>query len=148
MLCRGEAADQAGSEVEGRPVSSRPAMRRRKPGAAGLVRGRSYQPPVGARFQGGGVPVPRQERRSLLEHIVASGEHIYRYGYGPTLYEAARRAGHSPGGDIMIHGQPNQVPEGYRVKGDWTAGCIAVTNPEVAEIFAHTKIGTEVEIRP
>lgn len=62
--------------------------------------------------------------------------------------EAARRAGHSPGGDIMIHGQPNQVPEGYKVKGDWTAGCIAVTNPEIEEIFAHAAIGTQVEIRP
>ena len=38
------------------------------------------------------LPTPALERRSLLEHIVASGEHIYRYGYGPTLYEAARRA--------------------------------------------------------
>lgn len=66
----------------------------------------------------------------------------------PADRARARAAGVNPGGDIMIHGQPNQVPEGYRVKGDWTAGCIAVTNPEVAEIFAHTKIGTEVEIRP
>ena len=41
-----------------------------------------------------------------------------------------------------------KVADGFKVKGDWTAGCIAVTNPEVAEIFAHTKIGTEVEIRP
>lgn len=32
------------------------------------------------------------ERRSLLEHIVASGEHIYRYGYGHLLHEAARNA--------------------------------------------------------
>ncbi|WP_064746029.1 DUF4350 domain-containing protein [Lysobacter antibioticus] len=37
-------------------------------------------------------PAPALERRSLLEHIVASGEHVYRYGYGPRLYEAARRA--------------------------------------------------------
>ena len=62
--------------------------------------------------------------------------------------EAARRAGHSPGGDIMIHGQPNQIPEGFKVKGDWTAGCIAVTNPEIEEIFAQAAIGIEVEIRP
>ena len=62
--------------------------------------------------------------------------------------EAARKAGHSPGGDIMIHGQPNQVPDGYKVKGDWTAGCIAITNPEIEEIFAHAAIGTKVEIRP
>mgnify|MGYP002651730834 CR=1 FL=1 len=66
----------------------------------------------------------------------------------PQDRKRAKAAGVDPGGDIMIHGQPNQVPEGYRVKGDWTAGCIAVTNAEVAEIFAHAKIGTEVEIRP
>ena len=53
-----------------------------------------------------------------------------------------------PGGDIMIHGQPNQVAEGYKVKGDWTDGCIALTNLEIAELFAHARIGTEVEIRP
>lgn len=62
--------------------------------------------------------------------------------------EAARRAGVDPGGDIMIHGQPDQVPPGFRVKGDWTAGCIAVGNAEIEEIFAHAAIGTEVEIRP
>ena len=60
----------------------------------------------------------------------------------------ARAQGVDPGGDIMIHGQPNQVEEGFRVKGDWTAGCIAVTNAEIRELFAHTQIGTEVEIRP
>lgn len=60
----------------------------------------------------------------------------------------ARADGVDPGGDIMIHGQPNQVAEGFKVRGDWTAGCIAVTNPEIRELFAHTRIGTEVEIRP
>lgn len=62
--------------------------------------------------------------------------------------DAARKAGFDPGGDIMIHGQPNQVADGYKVKGDWTAGCIALTNAEVEEIFAHAAIGTPVEIRP
>ena len=61
---------------------------------------------------------------------------------------AARRAGFSPGGDIMIHGQPNTIPRGYRVKGDWTEGCIAVDDHEIEEIFAMARIGTEVEIRP
>ncbi len=66
----------------------------------------------------------------------------------PRHRAAARRAGVSPGGDIMIHGQPNELPDGFKVKGDWTAGCIAITNDEVAQIFAHAAIGTEVEIRP
>lgn len=62
--------------------------------------------------------------------------------------EAARKGGYDPGGDIMIHGQPNQIAEGFKVKGDWTAGCIALTNAEIEEIFAHAALGTEVEIRP
>jgi lipoprotein-anchoring transpeptidase ErfK/SrfK len=31
---------------------------------------------------------------------------------------------------------------------DWTAGCIAVSNEEVEEIFAAVKIGTPILIRP
>jgi murein L,D-transpeptidase YafK len=60
----------------------------------------------------------------------------------------ASEAGYSPGGDIFIHGQPNALPEGFKLKGDWTAGCIAVTNTEMREIWAVTPIGTKVEIRP
>lgn len=68
----------------------------------------------------------------------------------PRTSDRARAAvaGVSPGGDIFIHGQPNQVPDGYKVPGDWTAGCIAVTDDEITELFAAADIGTEVEIRP
>lgn len=37
-------------------------------------------------------PAPAMERRSLLEHIVASGEHLYRYGYAGSLHAAVRTA--------------------------------------------------------
>ncbi|KAB8196939.1 DUF4350 domain-containing protein [Lysobacter maris] len=37
-------------------------------------------------------PSPLGERRSLLEHVTASGEHIYRYGYAHILYDAVRAA--------------------------------------------------------
>lgn len=60
----------------------------------------------------------------------------------------ARNGGYDPGGDIFIHGQPNQIEDGFRVKGDWTDGCIAIDNHQIAELFAATRIGTEVEIRP
>lgn len=60
----------------------------------------------------------------------------------------ARAGGYDPGGDIMIHGQPNALPEGMVVKGDWTAGCIAVSNAEIREIWAVTDQTTLVEIRP
>jgi murein L,D-transpeptidase YafK len=62
--------------------------------------------------------------------------------------EQAAKTGDSPGGDIFIHGQPNALPDGLKIKGDWTAGCIAVTNAEMREIWAVTPIGTTVEVRP
>lgn len=68
----------------------------------------------------------------------------------PQPDDRARAAagGYSPGGDIFIHGQPNALSEKFKLRGDWTAGCIAVTNPEMREIWAVTPIGTTVEIRP
>lgn len=64
--------------------------------------------------------------------------------------EAARRAGVSPGGAIMIHG----LGKGWGWLGrahrltDWTSGCIAVTNEEIEELWAAIPDGTPVEIRP
>lgn len=60
----------------------------------------------------------------------------------------AEAAGYDPGGDIMLHGQPNSMPVGMKAKGDWTAGCIALTNDQIEEIWRVTQIGTVVEIRP
>ena len=60
----------------------------------------------------------------------------------------ARTLGQSPGGDIFIHGQPNALPEILTLPGDWTAGCIAVSNAEIEEIWRITPNGTTVEIRP
>lgn len=61
---------------------------------------------------------------------------------------AAERLGQSAGGDIMIHGQPNLLPDGMVMQGDWTAGCIAISNAEMQDLFAAVAIGTTVEIRP
>ncbi len=41
---------------------------------------------------GSELPSPAAERRSLLEHIRASGEHLLRFGSAPLLYDAVRRA--------------------------------------------------------
>lgn len=40
---------------------------------------------------GPALPAPAGERRSLLEHVRASGEHLYRYGRGVLLYIAVRQ---------------------------------------------------------
>jgi murein L,D-transpeptidase YafK len=57
----------------------------------------------------------------------------------------AAKHGVDPGGDIFIHGQPNGTRRRRR-RGDWTAGCIAVTNPEIEEIYAMVGNGTPIRI--
>jgi murein L,D-transpeptidase YafK len=68
----------------------------------------------------------------------------------PAEIGAARQRGVSPGGDIMVHGLPNGL--GYmgslHSQADWTAGCIAVTNEEIEEIWNAVADGTVIEIRP
>ncbi|MCB2088981.1 MAG: L,D-transpeptidase family protein [Sphingomonadaceae bacterium] len=59
----------------------------------------------------------------------------------------AEGQGLSPGGDIFIHGQPNGLPAG-RIPGDWTDGCIAVSNDEIEELWAAVPDGTPIEITP
>jgi len=53
----------------------------------------------------------------------------------------ARALGQSPGGDIFIHGQG-----GIGRVGDWTWGCISVTNEEVEEIYSMVRVGTPISI--
>lgn len=59
----------------------------------------------------------------------------------------ARERGRSPGGAIFIHGQPNALPAG-RVPGDWTDGCIAVSNAEMELLWNAVPDGTVIDILP
>lgn len=59
----------------------------------------------------------------------------------------------SPGGDIMIHGLPNDEKRRSLMELghpliNWTRGCIAVTNAEVEEIYLLVPVKTEIEICP
>lgn len=57
----------------------------------------------------------------------------------------AAAMGKSPGGDIFIHGRDGK----NRGRGkDWTVGCIAVKDREMAEIYAMVEIGTPIFIKP
>lgn len=58
----------------------------------------------------------------------------------------ALRRGDDPGGLIMIHGQPSR--RGENRSGDWTFGCIAVSDLAIDEIWSHAGVGTTVEILP
>ncbi|MWB76966.1 L,D-transpeptidase family protein [Pseudooceanicola sp. 216_PA32_1] len=59
--------------------------------------------------------------------------------------EFASSQGKSPGGDIFIHGRPKKYRNGVR---DWTAGCIAVTDKEIEQIYAMVRDGTPISIYP
>ena len=58
----------------------------------------------------------------------------------------ARRLGVAPGGDIFIHGEPMRPGNRVGPGRDWTAGCIAVTNAEIEEIWATVPTGTPITI--
>ncbi|MEY2503738.1 MAG: hypothetical protein QOG27_18 [Verrucomicrobiota bacterium] len=64
--------------------------------------------------------------------------------------ERAAARGVSAGSDIMIHGLPNGrgwIGRFHR-RSDWTAGCVAVTDFEIEEIYRAVPDGTSIEIRP
>ncbi len=63
----------------------------------------------------------------------------------------ARERGDSPGGAIMIHGQPSNWAEKARLlfnEYDWTEGCIAVQDHEMVEIWNAVEDGTPIEVMP
>ena len=62
----------------------------------------------------------------------------------------ARRLGVSPGGQIMIHGQPNEPnrSDAYYERTDWTNGCIAVSNAAMVDIWQLTTANTPITIEP
>ena len=67
---------------------------------------------------------------------------------GPDDIARAAAGGYSPGGDIFIHGQPQGVSGWFAVQGDWTEGCVAVSNAQIEELWRIAPVGTTVEIRP
>jgi len=81
-----------------------------------------------------------------------SSFHLSLHVSYPDADDRARAAarGEDPGGDIFIHGLPNgwrklRTPHGRR---DWTAGCIAVTDAEIREVWARVPDGAPVRIHP
>lgn len=60
----------------------------------------------------------------------------------------ARTVGLSPGGDIFIHGRGPEGNAKAPTMRDWTAGCIAVTDKEMEDIYAMVQDGTPIVITP
>ena len=64
----------------------------------------------------------------------------------------ARRAGVPPGGDIMVHGQPNDRRVAAAIalwpSPDWTDGCISLSNADMARLWELVDVPVAIEIRP
>lgn len=61
-------------------------------------------------------------------------------------YAAAQNK--TAGGEIKIHGLPIGYEEKNYKRYDWTWGCIALTNTEIDELYAHIKLGSPILILP
>jgi murein L,D-transpeptidase YafK len=62
----------------------------------------------------------------------------------------ARDLGVDPGGQIMIHGLPNEpkYAEAMYIGWDWTDGCIAVSNSDMVDLWRLISVAMPIEIRP
>ena len=48
----------------------------------------------------------------------------------------------------MIHGQPNAFAGRPTIGYDWTAGCIALSDADMDEVWRVAAVGTPVVVRP
>jgi murein L,D-transpeptidase YafK len=107
--------------------------------------------PVGAKAQRGDQRTP-EGLYTIDSRNAHSQFHLALHISYPNTAdrERAKRLGVNPGGEIMIHG----LPPAYAWLGplhrrhDWTWGCVAVTDPEIEEIWNMVPNGTKVEIKP
>jgi len=62
----------------------------------------------------------------------------------------AAQLGVSPGGDIMVHGQPNGwgAYAALTQRSNWTLGCIALSNEDMDVVWDSVPVGTPIEIDP
>jgi murein L,D-transpeptidase YafK len=107
--------------------------------------------PIGAKEQEGDMKTPEGVYQ-IDNRNPQSNFHLALHVSFPSEEDNARakERGVSAGCDIMIHGLPNGhgwIGAFHRRK-DWTAGCIALTNEEIAELWRVTPDGTPIEIRP
>jgi murein L,D-transpeptidase YafK len=124
--------------------------------------------PVGAKTQEGDNKTP-EGTYELDQKNPDSDFHKSLHISYPNLKDKlkARMKGVSPGGDIMLHGLPNDFVEmrdwlnsvGIGDIGDemiraalpdldWTNGCIAVSDAEIEEIYGMIDVPTKIIITP
>ena len=107
--------------------------------------------PEGHKEQEGDFRTPEGKYR-LTNRLVDSDYFMAIQVSYPNYSDTARaeKLGVSPGGLIMIHGQPDKPRKSaaYYAKNDWTDGCIAVSNAAMVDIWQLTAFNTPISIVP
>jgi murein L,D-transpeptidase YafK len=105
--------------------------------------------PLGPKIRQGDSKTP-EGNYVLDRHNPHSQYHRSIHISYPNTEDAARarKLGVPTGGDLFLHGLPNDYKGPGEHVGDWTEGCIAVTNTEMDEIWRAVADGTPIEIKP
>jgi murein L,D-transpeptidase YafK len=107
--------------------------------------------PIGAKEREGDSRTP-EGNYTIDSKNRRSHFHLALHISYPDADDRSRAASRNvpPGGDIMIHGLPNGLGwlGNLHLWRDWTDGCVAVTDPEIEDIWALVDTGTPVQIRP
>ena len=106
--------------------------------------------PVGAKEQEGDMRTP-EGIYTIDSRNSQSDYHLALHVSYPSATDTERATGRgvNAGFDIMVHGIRNGggwIGAFHRVH-DWTAGCIALTDEEIEELYRVTPDGTVIEIR-
>ena len=107
--------------------------------------------PVGPKEQEGDMKTP--EGLYTIDYRNPNSDfHLALHISYPSAEDVTRATarGVPAGCDIMIHGLPNGrgwIGDLHRQE-DWTAGCIALTDSEIEELWRMVPDGTPIEIRP
>ncbi|MAK09279.1 MAG: hypothetical protein CML36_02190 [Rhodobacteraceae bacterium] len=67
----------------------------------------------------------------------------------PWDIRRALELNYHPGGQIMIHGVPNERYDKtyHNSQNDWTEGCIAISNKQMLKLWNNVEVGTPILIR-
>jgi len=107
--------------------------------------------PMGHKMEWGDFRTPEGRYKIDLKNANSSFYRSMRISY-PDMSDAdvAMALEVPPGDWIMIHGMPNgrSAAQVNHPQRDWTNGCIAVTNREMAEIWELVPVGTPINIWP
>jgi len=107
--------------------------------------------PIGAKWGEGDGRTPEGEYTIDYHKADSSFHRSLHISYPePKDMAVAHSHGVSPGGLVMIHGTKNgrSPQKESQLPSDWTDGCIAVTDPEIDEIWRMVPDGTRIVLQP